>query len=218
MKYAADVEGCKINAGLKRLSRYCESPDYVAGIQSLSSFLWFGCFKCGLVVLLNWQPTAGLCCDSWLLHKVIPCIVARATQSSENCFRLGHLLLLHWPLITIYLVRRSPASSQFTTQVIELYKPWTTNKWHSKQIDLLKPQHVNLFYFIHPLVVLNNLLSQCMLVLFLLVYSVHMTSVKCLSWKLNHSAVALSVFFSLLKGNLGEFFHFIIEGSKGRGC
>lgn len=54
MKHAADVEGCKINAGLKRLSRYCESPDYVAGISSPSSFLWFGCFKCGLVVPVNW--------------------------------------------------------------------------------------------------------------------------------------------------------------------
>jgi len=56
MRHAADVEGCaEINAGLKRLLRCCESPDYVAvaGIPSPSSFLLFGFLQCGLVVLVN---------------------------------------------------------------------------------------------------------------------------------------------------------------------
>lgn len=51
MKHAVDVEGCKINTGLKKLLRYNESPDYVAEISSLSSIL--GCFTCGLVVEVN---------------------------------------------------------------------------------------------------------------------------------------------------------------------
>lgn len=144
MKHAADVEGCKINAGLKRLSRYCESPDYVAGISSLSSFRWFGCFKCGLVVLVNWQPTTSLCGDSWSLHKVIPHTVVQTTEGSEKCFCLGHSLFSDWALITSYLV--SPAPNVFIIKpqyCTNLEINWIMTKLCPKQIDLLKSRHVD---------------------------------------------------------------------------